>query len=247
MSVEFLSLTEGRLAYQRQVGREGKPGILFLGGFGSDMTGTKAGFLAQYCFDHALSFVRFDYRGSGQSTGKFTDATIGAWFDDSLAVFDHLTNGLQIVVGSSMGGWLGLLLANARTERVKALIGIAAAPDFTEELVWNKLTKSQRQRLELEGQIYEDNAPPDHRLPITLNLIEEARRHLVFRTPFQLACPLRLLQGSNDEEVPPSYANRIASHVTQDDKRVILVENGDHRLKRPEDLALLAKVIAEFT
>ena len=140
MSVEFLTLADCRLAYQRQVTDKSKPGIIFLGGYASDMQGTKAVFLSERCAEHSISFTRFDYRGCGQSPGSFTDGTIGAWLEDSLAVFDRLTQGMQIIIGSSMGGWLGLLLAKARPERVKALIGVAAAPDFTEDLVWEKLT-----------------------------------------------------------------------------------------------------------
>jgi pimeloyl-ACP methyl ester carboxylesterase len=246
MSVAFLTLADRRIAYQRQVGDSARPGVIFLGGFASDMTGTKAIFLSEQCARQGLSFVRFDYRGCGQSPGIFTDGTIGAWLEDSLAVFDQLTVGPQIVVGSSMGGWLGLLLAKARPERVKAFIGVAAAPDFTEDLVWEKLTRLQRETLLRDGLIYEEDAPPDHRVPLTLRLIEEARGHLLLRSALSLSCPVRLIQGMKDAEVPFAHAQRIAEHVTQDDVQVTLIKNSDHRLSQPENLGLLWRLVAEF-
>ena len=247
MTVEFLTLADRRLAYQRQVGNKNRAGVLFLGGFASDMEGSKAVFLAQNCAEAALDFVRFDYRGCGSSPGQFSDGTIGGWLEDSLAIFDQLTEGPQIVVGSSLGGWLGLLLAQAWPQRVKAFIGIAAAPDFTEELVWEKLTAQQRETLLRDGAFYEKDAPPDRRIPITLKLIEEARKHLVFRAPLTLSCPVRLLQGMKDAEVPYTHAQRICDHIDQADIRVTLIKNGDHRLSTPQDLDTLGRAIAEFS
>ena len=246
MTIEFLTLADRSLAYQRQVGNNKNRGVLFLGGFASDMEGSKATFLADRCAVAGSSCLRFDYRGCGVSPGTFADGTIGAWLEDTLAVFDQLTEGEQIVVGSSMGGWLGLLLARARPERVKALIGIAAAPDFTEELIWEKLPTLRREALLRDGEFYENDPPPDRRVPITLNLIEEARHHLVFRTPFALSCPVRLLQGMKDKEVPWNLATRISNHIDQEDVRVTLVKYGDHRLSTPKDLALLWQTVAEF-
>ncbi|MDR3424688.1 MAG: alpha/beta hydrolase [Alphaproteobacteria bacterium] len=243
MTLEFLSLADCRLAYQRQVGNKNNSGIIFLCGFASDMEGSKASFLSQYCAERAIPFIRFDYRGCGQSSGKFSDGTIGAWLEDSLAVFDRLTDGPQIIVGSSMGGWLGLLLAKARGERVKAFIGIAAAPDFTEDLVWARLTESQREKLLREGTVCADD---DGRAPLTLKLIEEGRKHLVLRQPLALSCPVRLLQGMKDKEVSPRHAERIAACVAHDDVRVTLVKGGDHHLSAPEDLALLGRTVTEF-
>jgi pimeloyl-ACP methyl ester carboxylesterase len=246
MTVDFLTLADRRLAYQRQVGDPAGPGVLFLGGYASDMTGTKAAFLAEQCDRDNLSFLRFDYRGCGESPGAFIDGTIGAWAEDALAMLDELTRGPQIVVGSSMGGWIALLLAKARPERIKALVGIAAAPDFTEDLIWDKLTKTQLENLLRDGQIYDEDAPAEHRIPVTLKLIEEARGHLLLREPFALPCPVRLLQGMRDKEVPHSYAERIASHIEQDDAQVTLIKNGDHRLNRPQDLDLLWRMVELF-
>ena len=246
MALQFLTLADHRLAYQRQVGAKKRPGLIFLGGFASDMEGTKAAFLADYCAKHKISFVRFDYRGCGSSPGVFAEATIGDWLQDSLAIFDKLTAGPQIVVGSSMGGWIGLLLAKERRTRVKALIGIAAAPDFTEDLIWKNLSKAQRAKMMRDGVLYEKDAPPDRRVPLTLKLIKEARKHFVFKKSFPLSCPVRLMQGMQDEQVPWQYVERIAQHITQKNVRVTLIKKGDHRLSTKEDLALMGQTIAEF-
>ena len=246
MTIEYLTLADRSLAYQRQVGNNKNKGVLFLGGFASDMEGNKATFITERCAEAGLGCVRFDYRGCGVSPGRFAEGTIGAWLKDTLAVFDQLTQGEQIVVGSSMGGWLGLLLARARPERVKAFVGIAAAPDVTEELIWDKLPPLRREAFLREGVFYENDAPPDRQVPITLDLIQDGRQHLVFRSRFALSCPIRLLQGMNDKEVPWTYASRIADHVEQDDIRVTLVKNGDHRLSAPKDLDLLWQTVAEF-
>lgn len=246
MAPEFFILPDRRLAYQRQVGSVDRFGIIFLSGFASDMTGTKAKFLAERCASGNASFLRFDYRGHGQSSGNFTDGTIGAWFEDTLTVFDQLTTGPQVVVGSSMGGWLGLMLATKRSDRVKAFIGIAAAPDFTEELVWKNLSPKQRESLTRDGTIYDETAPPDERAPITLRLIEEARQHLLLDKPIPLQAPVRLLQGMRDTEVPWPYAQRIADAVTTDDVRITLIKDGDHRLSRPQDLEPLWETVEEL-
>lgn len=246
MPVEFLIAGDSSLAYQRQAGDFSKPGVIFLGGFASDMEGTKATFLSQFCAEHGLSFVRFDYGGCGRSSGKFADGTIGAWLEDTLVIFDRLTTGPQIVVGSSMGGWLGLLLARVRPQWVKAFVGIAAAPDFTEDLIWDQLTKTQRDILLHDREIYENDAARERGAPITLKLVEEARKHLILRAPFSVPCPVRLLQGKQDAEVPWSYAKNIAEHIHAPDIRVTFIKDGDHRLNRPEDLALLGRTVAEF-
>lgn len=216
-------------------------GVMFLGGFASDMTGTKASFLAERCAKANISFLRGDYRGHGASSGAFRDGTIGAWLDDSCALFDRLTDGPQLVIGSSMGGWLALMLALARPDRVKAAIGVAAAPDFTEDLIWNNLTAEQRRTLESKGEIEE------HGLIYTRRLIEEGRKHLILRKELsKLVQPLRLLQGQNDESVPPDYAFRIANAIGHDDVRLIFLKNGDHRLSRDQDLAALWHLAEEF-
>jgi pimeloyl-ACP methyl ester carboxylesterase len=246
MTPETLTLPDRNLSYQRQSGHIDRPGIVFLGGYASDMTGTKASFLSERCREANLSFLRFDYRGNGGSSGDFRDGTIGRWRDDAEAVLETLTTGPQILIGSSMGGWIALLLARDRPERVKALIGIAAAPDFTEDLMWLKLSPDQKQLLQQDGFIYEDDAPPDHRVPLTLQLIEEGRQHLLLRAVIPVTMPVRLLQGLDDREVPWQHALRITENLASDDIRLTLVKNGDHRLSRPEDLELLWQNVLEL-
>lgn len=247
MTPEFLTLPDRRLAYQRRRGQKNAPGIVFLGGFASDMTGTKASFLEENCVKAGLSFLRFDYRGHGQSSGDFKDGTIGGWFEDACIVFEQLTEGPQIIIGSSMGGWMALMLAMKMPERVRALIGIAAAPDFTEDLMWPRLTPMQREKLERDGLIYDENASPDHNPPLTLNLIQEARKHLLLRAKIPVKCPVRLLQGLPDTEVPWQHAQRIAENLESDDVRIISVEDGDHRLSRPQDLELLWRTVGSLS
>ncbi len=246
MKPDFLSLPDRRLAYQRLIGDPNGPGIVFLGGYASDMSGTKASFLAERCADEDLSFLRFDYRGHGCSSGDFNSCVLGDWLEDACAAFDQLTQGKQILIGSSMGGWLALLLARARPERIKAMIGIAAAPDFTEELVWKNLTEEQKAQLERDGFIPDETSPPDQPFVMTRRLIEEARQHLLLGAEIKLDCPLHLLQGLNDEEVPWRYALRILERVSGSDARVTLIKDGDHRLSRPKDLALLWNAVREF-
>lgn len=246
MKTDFLTLADRRLAFQRQHGREDRPGVVFLCGYASDMTGTKASFLAECCAAGNISFLRFDYRGHGQSSGDFSTCTIGDWFTDALEIFDQLTIGPQILVGSSMGGWMAMLLAMRRPERIRALIGIAAAPDFTEDLMWDKFSAAQRADLQQDGVIYDENAPPHERAPITLRLIEEARQHLILRAPIDIQCPVRLLQGMQDQDVPWDYAPRIAAAVTNPDVRITLIKDGDHRLSREQDLVLLREAVSEF-
>ena len=244
MTVEFLSLADCHLAYQRQVGRKNAPGLLFLSGFASDMEGTKASFFAQQCQELNLSFVRFDYRGCGQSEGLFAEGTIGAWREDSLAVLDRLTEGPQIIVGSSMGGWLGLLLAQARPERIRAWVGLAAAPDFTEDLVWDKMNEAERAVMQREGAWLPPDSSDVRSLPWRLNLIEDGRKHLVLRQPLALDFPVRLFQGMQDQAVPWRYATRLAEHITGEDVRLTLIKNADHRLSAPEELKLVWETVA---
>lgn len=246
MTPDFLTLADHRLAYQRLRGRADRPGVVFLGGYASDMTGTKASLLAERCAAENLSFLRFDYSGHGQSDGIFTDGTIGAWFADACAAFENLTEGPQIVIGSSMGGWMALKLAMKMPERVHALIGIAAAPDFTEDLMWLRLTTEQREALERNGVIYDETAPPEERAPMTLKLIQEARNHLLLGAKIPISCPVRLLQGMKDADVPWQHALRIVENITHEDVQITLIKDGDHRLSRPQDLELLWRRVEGF-
>jgi len=246
MTIDLLSVADCRIAYQRQLGNKNIPGVIFLSGFASDMQGVKASFLARQCVNHNISYVRFDYRGCGRSEGKFTDATIGLWLDDALAVLDRLTEGPQIVVGSSMGGWLGLLLSKRRPERFRAFVGVATAPDFSEDLIWEKMDPSERDAIRRDGFFFEKNQPADHAPPITLRFIDDARNHLVLRTPLKLPFPVRLLQGMNDADVPWQTGLRLAEHIACNDLYLTLVKNGDHSLSEPQHLDLLWKTISVF-
>ena len=243
---EYLTLPDRRLAFQRLRAQKNRPSVVFLGGYASDMTGTKASFLADSCEKFGLGMLRFDYRGHGQSSGDFKDGTIGAWFEDVCAVFDQVTEGPQILVGSSMGGWLGFMLAQKKAERLKALIGIAAAPDFTEDLMWLRFSPDQRLRLEREGFIYDETEPIGEQAPVTMRLIEEARQHLLLRAVIHMSCPVRLLQGLDDKEVPWQHSIRILENISHDDVRAILIKDGDHRLSRQADLDLLWRTVEEF-
>ena len=228
------------LAWRRVAGRG--PGVVFLGGFNSDMTGSKAEFLAGWCAARGQAFLRFDYSGHGTSEGRFEDGTIGRWAEDAACVIAALTEGPQILIGSSMGGWIALLLAARRSVPVRALIGIAPAPDFTEDLMWAEFSPAVRQAILRDGVWHrpsEYGAP----YPITRALIEDGRNQLLLRAPIALDCPLRILQGQQDPDVPWRHALRIAEAVTGDDVRVTLIKDGDHRLSREEDLALLGETL----
>ena len=219
------------------------PGLVFLGGFMSDMSGTKALALEAYARARGRDFLRFDYRGHGASSGRFEEGTVGAWADDAVAVLDELTAGPQILVGSSMGGWIMLLAALARPQRVAGLVGIAAAPDFTEDLIWARATTVQQAALESLG--YVDNPSDYSETPyrITRRLIEEGRRHLLLAKPIPLTCPVRLIHGLADADVPWQTSLRLAEALESRDVEVTLVKGAGHRLSEPQDLARLEQVI----
>jgi pimeloyl-ACP methyl ester carboxylesterase len=225
------------IAYRQRVGKS--PGIVFIGGFRSDMTGSKATAVDEFCAARGQAFLRFDHFAHGQSSGAWEDATIGRWAADLVAVLDALTEGPQILAGSSMGGWLMLLAAKARPERVAALVGIAAAPDFTEDLMWAGFSDAQRTALLRDGQITLASDYDAVGTVVTRRLIEDGRERLVLRDPLPIACPIRLLHGLRDPDVPWRTSLRLAEHVAGADVRLTLVKDGDHRLSTPADLALL--------
>lgn len=228
------------LAWIAQEGRG--PTIVFMPGFRSDMTGDKATGLAAFAAARGQAMLRFDYSGHGASGGLFTDGTIGNWAADALAVVDRLTSGELILVGSSMGGWIALLTTIARPERVKALVGIAAAPDFTQRLMWDSMAPAERVTLIRDGVLHIPSQYGDP-TPITRRLIEDGRDHLMLNAPIPFAGKVRLLHGQADPDVPWELALRIAECVTTDDVEVALVKDGDHRLSRPRDLALLYRTV----
>ncbi|MGF1631488.1 MAG: alpha/beta hydrolase [Kiloniellaceae bacterium] len=223
------------------------PGLIFLGGFMSDMSGGKAQALEAYARITGCAFLRFDYRGHGASSGRFEDGTIGAWVDDAVAVLDALTEGPQILVGSSMGGWIMLLAALARPQRVVGLVGIAAAPDFTEDLIWARATAAQRAMLERDGAIDNPSAYSETPYRITHRLIEEGRRHLLLAKPIPLTCPVRLIHGMADPDVPWQTSLRLAEALQSADVEVTLVKGAGHRLSEPQDLERLERTIEALT
>jgi pimeloyl-ACP methyl ester carboxylesterase len=223
------------------------PGVVFLGGFMSDMTGTKAMMLEAFCRARGQAFLRFDYFAHGASSGDFAEATVGRWRDDALCVLDRLTEGPQILVGSSIGGWVMLLAALTRPERVAGLVGIAAAPDATEDLMWPRLSPDQRAAIERDGEVRIPSAYDPGGYLITQRLIEDGRRHLVLRGPLAIACPVRLLHGMQDPDVPWQTSLRLAERLAGRDVTVTLTPAGDHRLSSDADLARLRAAVAEIS
>lgn len=234
------------VAYEHFSGSE--PGILFLSGFNSTMQGDKALFLDTWCRQRNRQYTRLDYQGHGQSSGLFEEGTIGRWIDDALAVLDEVTEGPQLLVGSSMGGWVMLQLALARPERVIGLTGIAPAPDFTRALADGGLSPEQMLQLELGGfcdieNCYDDGEP----YRISRELLEEGDRHcLLDADSIAIDLPVRLLHGQCDEDVPWQRSLQLAEKLESDDVEIQLVKDGDHRLSRPSDLARLGRTLEEL-
>src|SRR5215470_11160666 len=246
---ETLTLPDGAaIAYRRVAARAGDvwPGIVFLSGFASDMTGTKAAALAAWAEARGRAFLRFDYSGHGRSSGAFRDGTIGRWSEDALAVLDRLTQGPQILVGSSMGGWIMLLLALARPERISGLIGLAPAPDFTEELIFRTLSENDRAKLLHDGKLEQPSDYSPEPYVITRALIEDGRKNLLLGGPIAIDAPVRLLHGLNDPDVPHEISLRLQQKLASQDVVVNLIKDGDHRLSRPQDLARLCATVDEL-
>lgn len=228
------------LAWQRLGGRS--PTLVFLPGYLSDMGGDKASMLAAQCERAGQAVLLFDYSGHGQSGGAFEDGTVGRWTADALAAIDGLTKGPLLLVGSSMGGWIALLVALARPERMAGLVGVAAAPDFTEALMWGSMTFEERRALMDHGRldIPSDYGPP---MPVTRALIEDGRTRLLLGGPIAVDCPVRLLHGQADTDVPWEMALRLVKRLAGTDVQLTLVKDGGHRMSRPQDLALLSGIV----
>jgi pimeloyl-ACP methyl ester carboxylesterase len=229
------------LAYELGTGRG--PTLVFLPGFMSDMTGDKASMLAKFASMHGHACLRLDYAGHGASGGRFEDGTIGSWTQDALFLIDKLTAGPIVLIGSSMGGWIALLVALARPDRVSALVGIAAAPDFTEELMWGNLPETARATLLEQGVLRIPSAYGGEQI-LTRALIEDGRSHLLLGAPIAITCPVRLLQGQQDPDVPWQTALRLAEKLESNDVLATFVKDGDHRLSRPRDLAVLRRIVS---
>jgi len=251
--LNFLKL--GTSSNERQIAvrtdRGDAPGLFWLGGFKSDMKGTKAETLSQWARENGRACVRFDYSGHGESSGDFRDGTIGRWLEDSLAVFEAHCEGPQVVIGSSMGGWMALLLARELRRRawIKAslagMVLIAPAPDFTEALMWRRMPDEVKREITDTGVWMRPSEYGDP-YPITRALIEEGRNHLLLGGMIETGCPVRILQGVQDPDVPWNHAVELTSRLAQDDVVLTLVKDGDHRLSRPEDIERLIKAVAEF-
>ncbi len=251
MASEYLSRQDKpKLAYAyTPAGPEGEdyPLVMFLGGFRSDMSGTKATYFEQQCHQRGQAYLRFDYSGHGQSDGKFEQGTIGSWKEDALDVLDHITKGPVVLVGSSMGGWVALLVALARSGAVQGVVGIAAAPDFTQDLYENHFTPDQLNELEEKGFVEVPNDYSDEPYIYTRTLIEEGRVHCLLDKELKIDIPVRLIQGVQDPVVSWKTAMEIEKALKGAEVDVILIEDGDHSLSRPEDLTLIDKEIQSLS
>jgi pimeloyl-ACP methyl ester carboxylesterase len=252
-SLKFLDVGTGtaarRIAVRRRDGEA--PGIFWLGGFKSDMQGTKAAALDSWAERQGRACTRFDYSGHGESGGQFIDGTIGRWLEDAAAVFAE-AQGPQILVGSSMGGWIALLLVRELRRRAAAgapiagLVLIAPAVDFTEELMWKNFSAKVKREIEEKGVWLRPSEYEPGGYPITRALIEEGRDHLLLGGLIEIGCPVRILQGVQDPDVPWRHAVELSSRLAHDDVVLTLVKDGDHRLSRPEDIDRLIAAVAEF-
>jgi len=240
-SVEFLQGEDGeRIAYMKRSGKP--PGIVWLGGFKSEMIGSKARTLDAWSARQGQAFLRFDYFGHGQSSGDFRKGTITRWKNDALAMIDALTEGPQILIGSSMGAWIALLCTLERAKRVKALLLIAPATDFTDALLWQRLSDDARRSINEQGEWLAPSAYDVRPYPITRTLIEDGRKHLLLDRDVlrRLSVPVRVLQGMRDPDVPWTHAVRLAEAM-EGDVRLVVIREGDHRLSTPSDLRLIER------
>lgn len=253
---EYLKMPTGEqiAVLARRAGGDatGKPGLFWLGGFKSTMTGTKASALAEWAASEGMAACRFDYSGNGYSdNGNFEDATISSWLDQALAVFDAYTQGPQLVFGSSMGGWLAVLLclrlaARGDASLVSALVLIAPAADMTEELMWKNFTGEMRASIEEKGVWYQPSAYDDGDYPITGKLIEDGRNHLILDEKIEVSCPVRILHGDCDPDVPWEHGLRLFHALSESDVTFTLIKNGDHRLSSQEEIARLIATAANL-
>jgi pimeloyl-ACP methyl ester carboxylesterase len=238
-----------RIAVRARTGSA--PGLFWLGGFNSDMRGTKAIALDAWAAERNRACVRFDYSGHGESGGAFVDGTIGRWLEETVAVFEQFCAGPQVVIGSSMGGWMALLLARemarrpARRASLAGLVLIAPAPDFTEELMWKGFSPEARHQIETNGVWLRPSAYGEP-YPITRALIEEGRNHLLLGGSIDVGCPVRILQGAQDPDVPWQHAFALAHRLPADDVVLTVIQDGDHRLSRPQDIARIIAAVAEI-
>ncbi|ALK10863.1 alpha/beta hydrolase [Blastochloris viridis] len=250
--LQFLAVGTGaakrEIAVRAAAGRG--PMVLWCGGFRSDMGGTKAVHLAAWAASAGRAYVRFDYSGHGESEGRFEDGTIGRWAEEAQAVLDAFCPGETVVVGSSMGGWVALLLARAllaEPGRLKGMVLVAPAPDFTEDLMWPKLPPEGRRAVMEAGAWLAPSQYGEEPYPITRGLIEDGRTHLLLGEVVRTGCPVRILQGMADPDVPWQHTMTLVERLAQDDAALTLIKDGDHRLSRPEDLTLLVRAVEDVS
>ncbi len=241
----FEAISGRKIAYSKTCGTA--PGVVFLGGFMSDMEGTKAIYLEGWARDQGRAFLRFDYSGHGQSSGVFADGCIGEWADDAQQAILELTAGPQILVGSSMGGWIALLMAKRIPQNISGLVGIAAAPDFTEDSMWDGFSDDQKAAIIETGQLALESDYSDEPYIITKKLIEDGRNQLVLRTPLNLPFPARFLHGTADTDVDISVALRLLDHAAGNDLRLTLVKGANHSFSEPENLSMIRRAIHAVT
>ena len=249
----FIDVGEG--AARRRIAvraRNGKPpGLFWLGGFNSDMRGTKALALDAWAAERGRACVRFDYSGHGESGGMFAEGTIGRWLEEAVAVFERYCSGPQVVIGSSMGGWMALLLAREIRRRgianasLAGLVLIAPAPDFTEALMWKGFPAAVREEIMTKGVWHRPSQYGDP-YPITRALIEEGRNHLLLGNAIEVGCPVRILQGAQDPDVPWQHAFALTQRLPSEDVVLTMIQDGDHRLSRPQDIARIMAAVAEI-
>ena len=243
--IDYLLLDNGeRLAFHYSAGKA--PTVVFLSGYASDMSGSKALHLESVLTGLGYGFLRLDYSGHGRSDGAFVDGGIGKWSEDAIAVIRHATRGPLVLVGSSMGGWIMLLVARALAARTAGLVGIAAAPDFTEELMWSRLDAEQRERLVATGKLYLESEYVDDPHPVTLKLIEDGRSLLQLTDQIPLSCPVRLIHGTSDPDVPWQTSLKLAQQLAASDVQITLLKDAGHRLSEPKQLTLIARIIEQL-
>ncbi len=243
---EFLTVSGIDIAFRKRDGTS--PGLVWLGGFKSDMLGTKEETLDQWAAGNGRSFLRHDYSGHGESGGAFADGTISKWLSESLAVFRAKTDGPQILVGSSMGGWIALrmvqeLRKSGESDRIAGLLLLAPAPDFTHELMQPQLTDAQKAALDEQGYFEEASDYSDEPNIYTRALFEDGMKNRVLKDLIHTHCPVHILQGMNDPDVPYQHALKLVDHLPADDVTLSLIKDGDHRLSRPQDLAMLERTV----
>ncbi|RFB81335.1 alpha/beta hydrolase [Methylovirgula sp. 4M-Z18] len=237
-----------RIAFRKRAGTSERPGLVWLGGFKSDMLATKASAIDAYAHDTKRAYLRFDYSGHGESGGKFEDGTIGGWAAEALAMIREETQGPQVLVGSSMGGWIALLVARAlaeanEAERLAGLVLIAPAVDFTEALMWAQFPQDVRDEITQTGQWLRPTEYAPDPYPITRALIEDGRKQQLLGSLIRSHCPVHILQGMQDPDVPWRHAMLLIEHMPSDPVTITMVKDGDHRLSRDEDIRALLSAI----